>query len=118
MGQEPQFSHSGDTVSGRLDNQPRKRVVWDLTINLGHVISFTMGLIAVVGIYYSLDSRVSRQEYMIPIEAKARAEKDANVQSSLTALSTDLKDVKTVVDKVSRAIEVQAAVNEAKEKRK
>ena len=97
---------------------PSRRVVWDPTINVTHVVNFALGLIAVVGVYYNLDKRISKQEDMAPIVEKARTEKDAAVQHSLTSLATDVKEVKTVVDKVSRALDVQNAVSAAQEKRK
>ncbi len=96
----------------------RRRVVWDPTINVTHVVNFALGLIAVVGVYYNLDGRLSRQEDRAITQSAARLEKDAAIQNSITAFGTELKEVKTAVDKLGRAIEVQNAVNEVKEKRK
>lgn len=95
---------------------PRKHLTWDPTINLGHVITFTMSLIAVIGAYYSLEKRISKQEDMAPFVAASREEKDRIVQTSMTSLATDMKDVKSSVEKLSRAVEVQNAVNDARKK--
>lgn len=93
-----------------------KHVTWDPTINLGHIITFTMSLIAVVGAYYSLEKRISKQEDLAPFLTSVREEKDRQVQSSLTSMASDMKDVKSSVEKLSRAVEVQNAVNDARKK--
>lgn len=100
------------------DSTKRRRVIFDWTINLTNVVTFAMGCITVAGLYYGLDRRIGKIEDLAPVEAAQRKEKDAAVQRSLTDLSADVKEVKTAVDKVSRAIEVQSAVAEAKEKHK
>lgn len=94
------------------------RFAIDWTINFTNVVTFAMGCVTVAGLYYGLDKRVAKIEDLAPIEATQRKEKDAAVQRSLTDLSTDIKEVKAAVEKVSRAIEVQTAVAEAKEKKR
>lgn len=104
-------------MNSPIDTAPRRRVVWDLSINLGHVISFTASLIAVVSAYYSLEKRISRQEDMAPFVQSAREEKDRLVQSSLTSLATDMKEVKSSIEKISRTMEVQNALDSARGKK-
>jgi len=92
-----------DTAPGQLDHAPNKRkVVWDFTINLGHLISFGMGLIAVVGIFIAMDKRITKTEGQAEITAAA-----------ISSLSAEVKEVKSAVDRVSTTLAVQAAVNEA-----
>lgn len=108
-----------DTGPAPLDSGAhRRRVVWDPTINVTHVVNFALGLIAVVGVYYNLDGRLSRQEDRNAAQIASRAEKDAQFQNAIATFGGELKELRTAVDKVGRAIDVQNAINEVKEKRK
>lgn len=92
-----------DTQPGELSGaKPRSRVVWDFTINLGHLISFGVGLIAVVGIFITMDKRSTKTEGQAEITTAA-----------ISALSAEVKEVKSAVDRVYTTLAVQAAVNEA-----
>lgn len=96
----------------------KHRFTIDWTVNVTSVASFAVGCITAASLYYGLDRRINRMEELAPVEAASRKEKELAVQKSLTDLSSDLKDVKSAVDKVSRAIEVQNAVADAKASRK
>lgn len=91
----------------------RKRVSFDPTINLGHVLTMLMFIGAGVSMYFTLDKRISKQEDLAPVLQTVRDEKDSRTQASLTALSSDLKEVKQAVDKLSLSVQVQSAVNNA-----
>ncbi len=91
-----------------------KRFSLDLSVNLTHVITFTMGLITVVSMYFSIDKRLTRQEEMVPIVAQQRVEKDAAVQAAITLLTNDVKDVKQAVDRIGQGLAIQNAVSELK----
>lgn len=107
-----------ETTPGHLYAAKKHRFTIDWTVNVTSVASFAIGCITAASLYYGLDRRINRMEELAPVEAASRKEKELAVQKSLTDLSSDLKDVKSAVDKVSRAIEVQNAVADAKEKRK
>ena len=60
--------------------------------------------------YFNLDKRIAKQEDLAPFVATARDEKDRAFQAGLATLSTDVKDLKTAVDKLSITVQVQSAV--------
>ncbi len=112
------MNKTADTSPAPFDAVKRHRMTVDWTVNIVNVGGFAAMIVTAASLYFGLEKRISLQEERAPVEAAARKEKDATVQRSLSELSADMKDVKTAVDKVSRSIEVQAAVAEAKEKRK
>lgn len=101
---------AADTDNGAL-TVPRKRgITFDSTINLGHILTMLVLVGSVMQVYFSLDKRISKQEDLAPFVQSARDATDLRVQNSLTTLSVDLKDVKSSVDKLSLAVQVQSAI--------
>ena len=95
-------------------SQPaRKRISFDPTINLGHVLTMVTFVGLGVSTYYSLDKRLTKQEDMAPFVASAREEKDRDMKARMDGLATDLKEVKISVDKLGLSVQVQNAVNSA-----
>ena len=87
---------------------------FDWTINLGHILTFVGFIGSGVILYSTLDKRIQRMEDMAPYVQASRDDKDARVQSSLNALTTDLKEVKASVDRLNLRMEVQSAITEHK----
>lgn len=81
-----------------------KRINFDPTINLGHIITFCGFLIAGSGAYWTLDKRVSiLEDRAVQIETKLK-ENNASVKESLNEIKTDVKDMRKAVESVSGAI--------------
>lgn len=95
-----------------LDQPRRHRFTVDWTINIATVGTFTGGVITGVALYFGLATRVGDLEKMQTIETAQRKEKDAAVQASLTAISTDVKKLSESVDKMNTTIQIQSAVAE------
>lgn len=98
-----------------IDEEARARrgVKFDGTINLGHLISIAVMIGTGASMYFSLDKRISRQEDMAPFVQSARDAQDARFQGQIQALSADVKEVKTAVDKLSLSVQVQREVSSA-----
>lgn len=81
-----------------------KRINFDPTINLGHIITLVCFISAGSGAYWTLDKRVSiLEERSVQIEAKLR-ENNASVKESLNEIKTDVKDMRKAVESVSGAL--------------
>lgn len=104
-----------NTKPGELQEEARFRrgIKFDGTVNLGHIGTMVVMLGSLFGIYNNLDKRISKQEDMAPFVQTSRDQTDARVQASLNTLSSDLKDVKVSVDKLTLSVQVQSAVTNA-----
>lgn len=95
-----------DTAPGALDNAHRRRVRWDPTINLGHVLTF-LGFIATGAIGYAdlrqtnavQDTRIGSMEANI-VADKARLQQE--LRDMRADLKDDLKDIRRAVDDAAR----------------
>lgn len=82
----------------------KKKLSFDPTINLGHVLTFCSMLLACLAAYYSLDKRVALlEDRAIQIEAKLR-ENNVAVKDSLKEIKEDVKDMRNAVENVSNAL--------------
>lgn len=87
------------------ENQPeKKRVNFDPTINLGHLLTFCGFICAGFGAYWTLDKRVSLlEDRAVQLEVKLR-ENNTSVKESLKEIKEDVKDMRQAVENVSNAI--------------
>ena len=90
----------------------RRGPKFDWTVNFGHILTFVGFIASGFALYATLDKRIQRIEDLAPFMASSRDEKDRAVQASITALTTDVKDVKASVDRMVIKLEVQNAINE------
>lgn len=82
----------------------QKRINFDPTINLGHIISLVVFVSAGFSAYWSVSNRVSLlEERAVQIEAKFR-ENNSSVKESLKEIKEDVKDMRQAVENVSAAI--------------
>jgi len=91
----------------------RHGVKFDGTVNLGHILTMLVMVGSGASMYFSLDKRISKQEDMAPFVQSSRDAQDARVQTQLQTLSSDVKEVKSSVDKMSLAVQVQREVTSA-----
>lgn len=77
---------------------PRRKVVFDPTINLGHVLSFVGFLAVGAGAYLNIEKRVTVQETRSAMfEREAEAEKK-RTGDSLNEIKNDIKEVRRGID--------------------
>lgn len=89
-----------NTDNAPLDIAPhtRRRIVFDPTINLGHVLSFIAFLAVGGGAYLNIEKRVTVQETrsaMFEREAEAEKERTGN---ALNEIKNDVKEVRRGID--------------------
>lgn len=82
----------------------RKRVAFDPTINLGHVLTFVGFLIAGFGAYSTLDKRVTVVELQNAVVTERSREQDNRMKESLLDIRADLKNLQFSINDVNRAV--------------
>lgn len=90
------------TDNAPLDNaqQPRRRLIFDPTINLGHVLTF-LGFLAVGGgAYLNIEKRVTVQEVRGEMTARDIDAEKARTGSSLNEIKNDIKEVRRGIDEI------------------
>lgn len=81
---------------------PRRRMAFDPTINLGHVLTFVGFLVTGFSAYSTLDKRVSIIESQAVIVTDHRREQDASLKETLGEIKADVKNLQRSVNDVSR----------------
>ncbi len=78
----------------------RRRLVFDPTINLGHILTF-LGFLAVGGgAYLNIEKRVTVQEVRSELAYRAIEEEKARNGSNLSEIKNDIKEVRRGIDEL------------------
>ena len=85
-------------------NRPNKRVVFDPTINLGHVISLIAFLLAGFSAYGTLDKRLTMVEQAAVTMAEKDRDQDKNFKEVMVDVKADLKELQRSVNDVNRTL--------------
>lgn len=89
------------TDNAPLDSPPsRRKLIFDPTINLGHVLTF-LGFLAVGGgAYLNIEKRVTVQEVRGEMTARDIDAEKARTGSSLNEIKNDIKEVRRGIDEL------------------
>ena len=79
---------------------PRRKVVFDPTINLGHVLSFVGFLAVGGGAYLNIEKRVTVQEVRSELTYRAMEEEKGRNSSNLGEIKNDIKEVRRGIDEL------------------
>lgn len=90
---------------------PRKRLIFDPTINLGHVLTFIGFIAAGFGAYSTLDKRLTIQEEKTSAAESRLKEQQAIVKESLQEIRADVKEVQRSINDVNRTLTQQQPRN-------
>ena len=82
--------------------KPRRRVVFDPTINLGHVLTFIGFISTGVLAYQNLDRRQTVQETRFQIAQEHQREQDTRLKEALSELRADVKELRKTVEDFNR----------------
>lgn len=80
----------------------RRRVSFDPTVNLGHVLTFVGFLLTGFSAYSALDKRVTVVESQTAVVVERTREQDARLKDTLTEIKQDLKELQRTVHDVGR----------------
>ncbi|WP_250438718.1 hypothetical protein [Delftia tsuruhatensis] len=83
-------------------HHPRRRMVFDPTVNLGHMLTFVGFLVAGFSAYSTLDKRVSVTEIQATVAIERMREQDSRMKETLTDIRRDVKDLQKSVNDVNR----------------
>ena len=83
---------------------PRRRVVFDPTINLGHVLTFMGFMVAGFSAYSTLDKRVTLIESQLVTSSVHIRDQDSRLKETLSDIRADVKDLQRTVNFVSRTV--------------
>lgn len=83
---------------------PRRRVNFDPTINLGHILTFAGFMIAGFGAWGNIDKRLTLTEVQSHAVMERTSEQDKRTAEALRELKTDVKDVQRAVNDINRTL--------------
>lgn len=82
------------------ENQPEKKIRFDATINLGHVLTF-FGFIATgLGMWQAMDKRVVVLEESRIVQAATDRRQDSDLTESKKTVREDLKEISAKLDRL------------------
>ena len=84
------------------DPPPRKRVNFDPTINLGHMLTFAGFLLAIMASWSTMDKRMTVAEQRVISVEQRTTEQEMRLKESLVELKSDVRDIKRSVDELAR----------------
>ena len=83
-----------------------RRVGFDPTINLGHILTFVGFVVMGFGAWQTLDKRITLTELQNQTEELRAVEANARMVESLKELKNDVKDVQRSVSDVNRTLAI------------
>ena len=83
---------------------PRRRVSFDPTINLGHVLTFVGFITAGFTTYSTLDKRLTVVETHAAQGIERSREQDGRMKETLGEIKTDVKELQRSVNDVNRSL--------------
>ena len=97
---------SGETRPAALDGATRKRVHWDPTINLGHVLTAAAMLTAGFGAWNALDKRLTTLEAARSLSEVHQRERDAaqdqRIRETVEDIRQTTREIKQTVEDLRR----------------
>ena len=86
----------------------RKRVQFDPTINLGHILTFVGFMLAGFGAWGNIDKRITLTEVQATAAVERTNDQDRRMNETLKELKTDIKDVRQAVSDINRTLAITA----------
>lgn len=79
-----------------------KRVTWDPTINLGHLLTFAGFLLTIGTAWSGLDKRVSLAEAELAAAKQQQRELDTRYRETLNEMRSDMKEMRRTLEELAR----------------
>ena len=93
-----------ETSPSPFEHHERKRVRYDPTVNLGHVLTF-VGYIVAMGVGWgAMDKRLTVLEEARVYQQQRDASQDAAVNEKLSAIKEGVKEIRDAVEKLDRKV--------------
>ena len=91
-------------MSAQDDQPPRRKVNFDPTINLGHILTVIVMLMSGFAAYNNLDKRVSGLEQLATQIAVRSVEKDQALKENLSDMRGDVKELRHSIDELTKTL--------------
>jgi uncharacterized membrane protein (DUF106 family) len=85
-----------------LDVKSRRRVHFDPTINLGHVLTFLVMVASIMGVYSTVNSQLAVHGVRLDAIEKAAIVEKAHLADTLNGLREDVKETKRAIERDQR----------------
>jgi len=82
----------------------RRKVKFDPTVNLGHLLTLSACIVAGVSGFTSLEKRITLIEAKANQLEQSNASTEARMRETLTEIRLDVKDARRAIDDVSRTL--------------
>lgn len=99
---------SSSTDYDVFETAPRKRIHFDPTINLGHILTFVGFIVVGFAAYGNIDKRITLTEVQASAAVERTTEQDKRMSEALKELKTDIKDVQRAVNDINRTLAIVA----------
>jgi hypothetical protein len=86
----------------------RKRILFDPTINLGHVLTFIGFVVLGFAAWGNIDKRQTLTEAQVTAVIERSSEQDKRMSESFKELKQDVKDVQRAVNDINRTLAIVA----------
>ena len=84
--------------------EPQKKINFDPTINLGHILTFAAMVVGVMSSYSLLDKRIGVLEERSATALAQASDKATEQKDALKEIKSDVKDLQRSVNEISRAL--------------
>jgi hypothetical protein len=91
-------------LSPLVEHAQRRRVAFDPTINLGHVLTFVGFIVSGFTAYNALDKRVTVVESQAAAVVERSREQDGRLKETLREIKDDVKELQRSVNDVNRTL--------------
>jgi FtsZ-binding cell division protein ZapB len=81
-----------------------KKITFDPTINLGHILTFVAMVISVMSAYSLLDKRIGVLEEKAVATVAQQADSRTEQKEALKEIKNDVKDLQRSVNEIGRAL--------------
>ena len=85
-------------------SDPSKKITFDPTINLGHILTFVAMVIGVMSSYSLLDKRIGVLEEKALSAVTQQADRQQEQKEALKEIKSDVKDLQRSVNDISRSL--------------
>lgn len=85
-------------------SDPTKKINFDPTINLGHILTFVAMVIGVMSSYSLLDKRIGVLEEKATSAVTQQTERQLEQKEALREIKSDVKDLQRSINEISRAL--------------
>lgn len=92
----------GYTGPDRRAQAPHRKVAFDPTVNLGHLITFAGFLLTIAVGWSELDKRVSLAEAELSAAKQQQRELDARYREMLSEMRSDMKEMRRALEDLAR----------------